>query len=116
MRFLMAFLVGGSICALSQTLVDRTRFTMAHAMVFLVVLGSVLTGLGLYEPLIRLGGAGATVPVSNFGYVLTKGIIEQMNQAGPFGLLDGVFSLAGGAIAAAILFGFLVSLVFHPKG
>lgn len=116
MSYLMAFLVGGSICALGQTLVDRTRLTMAHVMVIFVVLGAVLTGLGLYEPLIRVGGAGATVPVSNFGYVLTKGVIDQVNQAGIFGLFDGVFSLAGGAVTAAIVFGFLMSLVFHPKG
>ena len=112
----MAFLVGGSICALGQTLFDRTRLTMAHVMVIFVVLGSVLTGLGLYEPLIRVAGAGATVPVSNFGYVLTKGVIDSIDKAGLFGLFEGVFSLAGGAIAAAVLFGFAMSLVFHPKG
>ncbi len=116
MSYLMAFLVGGSICALGQTLFDRTRLTMAHVMVIFVVTGSVLTGLGLYEPLIRIGGAGATVPVSNFGYVLTQGVIDNFDQAGVFGLFEGVFSLAGGALAAAILFGFVMSLLFHPKG
>lgn len=116
MAYLMAFLVGGSICALGQTLFDRTRLTMAHVMVLWVVLGSVLTGFGLYEPLIRIGGAGATVPVSNFGYVLTKGVLLQLQQTGLFGMLTGVFEIAGGALAAAVLFGFLMSLLFHPKG
>lgn len=112
----MAFLVGGSLCALGQTLYDRTRLTMAHVMVIFVVLGALLTGFDLYEPLIRVGGAGATVPVSNFGFVLTRGVIQQVAQEGPFGLLTGVFEIAGGAIAAAILFGFLMSLLFHAKG
>lgn len=116
MEYMMAFLVGGSLCALGQTLYDRTRLTMAHVMVIFVVLGSVLTGVGLYEPLIRMGGAGATVPVSNFGFVLTQGVLAAVQTQGVFGLLTGVFELAGGAIAAAVLFGFLMSLVFQPKG
>ncbi len=116
MTYLMAFLVGGSICALGQTLYDRTRLTMAHVMVIWVVLGAVLTGLGLYEPLIRIGGAGALIPVSNFGYVLTKGVLLHLERSGPFGALSGVFELAGGGLAAAVFFGFLVSLVFRPKG
>lgn len=116
MDYLMAFLVGGSICALGQSLFDRTRLTMAHVMVLWVVLGAVLTGLGLYEPLIRIGGAGATIPVSNFGYVLTQGAILRFEQEGFFGLLSGALSLAGGALTAAILFGFIMSLIFHPKG
>lgn len=116
MEYVMAFLVGGSLCALGQTLYDRTRLTMAHVMVIFVVLGAVLTGVGLYEPLIRMGGAGATIPVSNFGYVLTQGVLIAVQQQGIFGLLTGLFEMAGGAIAAAVLFGFLVSLIFHPKG
>lgn len=116
MEYLMAFLVGGSLCALGQTLFDRTRLTMAHIMVIFVVAGAVLTGLGLYEPLIRLGGAGATIPVSNFGYVLTQGVLAGAAREGFFGILTGVFTNAGGAVAAAIFFGFLMSLIFHPKG
>ncbi len=112
----MAFLVGGSLCAIGQTVYDRTRLTMAHVMVIFVVGGAVLTGLGLYEPLIRMGGAGATVPVSNFGFVLTQGVLAAVAQDGLFGLLTGVFELTGGVIAAAILFGFMMSLLFHPKG
>lgn len=116
MEYLLAFLVGGSICALGQTLYDRTRLTMGHVMVIFVVLGAVLTACGLYEPLIRIGGAGATVPVSNFGFVLVRGAMTHFEQLGWFGLLSGVFSLAGGAVAAAVLLGVLMSLLFHPKG
>ena len=116
MDYLMAFLVGGSLCAIGQTIYDRTRLTMAHVMVLFVVAGAVLTGLGLYEPLIRMAGAGATIPVSNFGYVLTQGVLAGVERDGLFGLLTGVFANSGGAIAAAILFGFAVSLVFRPKG
>ncbi|MBO2520476.1 MAG: SpoVA/SpoVAEb family sporulation membrane protein [Clostridia bacterium] len=116
MDYLLAFLVGGSLCALGQTLYDRTRLTMGHVMVIFVVLGAVLTALGLYEPLIRIGGAGATIPVSNFGFVLTRGAIMHLEQMGLFGLLNGIFSQAGAAVAAAIILGFLMGLLFHPKG
>lgn len=112
----MAFLVGGSICALGQTLFDRTKLTMAHVMVVFVSLGSALTALGLYDPLIRIGGAGATIPVTNFGFVLTRGAIDQMERLGFFGLINGVFELAGAAITAAILMGVLTALIFRPKG
>lgn len=116
MDYLMAFLVGGSLCALGQVLYDRTRLTMGHVMVIYVVAGAALTAFGLYEPLIRIGGAGATIPVSNFGFVLTKGAIAQLEQVGLFGLLNGIFSLAGGALAAAVILGFVMALLFHPKG
>lgn len=116
MDYLLAFLVGGSLCALGQTLYDRTRLTMGHVMVIFVVAGALLTAFGLYEPLIRVGGAGATIPVSNFGFVLTRGAITQLEQTGLFGLLNGIFALAGGAVAAAVILGFLMALLFHPKG
>lgn len=116
MQFLWAFLVGGGICALGQVIVDRTKLTMAHVMVLFVVLGSVMSGLGLYEPLVQFSGAGAGVPVSNFGHVLTKGILDHIAREGPFGILSGAFELAGGVIAAAVLFGFLTGMVFRPRG
>ncbi len=116
MDYLMAFLVGGLICALGQLLYDTTKLTMAHVMVLFVVLGSVLTGVGLYDKLLTLGGAGASVPVSNFGYVLTKGILSHLQRDGWFGLLSGAFELAGAAIAAVILFGFAAAVAFKPKG
>lgn len=112
----MAFMVGGSLCALAQTLYDRTRLTMAHVMVLFVVMGSVLTGIGVYDGLIRIGGAGAMVPVSNFGFVLTKGILHHMETRGLFGTLSGVFEFAGGALAATVFFGLAAAVFFRAKG
>lgn len=114
--YLRAFLVGGIICALGQLIFDLTPLTMAHVMVLFVVLGSALTGLGVYDYLVEIGGAGATTPVSNFGYVLTKGMLQHLRTDGWFGLLSGAFEVAGAAIAAAIILGFVAALVFKPKG
>lgn len=116
MSYLWAFLVGGLICVIGQVVFDFTVFTMGHVMVFFTVAGSVLAGLGLYEPLVKFAGAGATVPVSNFGYVLTTGVVKELKAIGPFGALTGVFELAGGAVAAAIFFGFLFALLARAKG
>jgi len=115
-EYVSAFLVGGAICAVGQLIFDLTKLTMAHVMVLFVVLGSVLTGLGVYDYLVEIGGAGATTPVSNFGYVLTKGMLESLRTDGWFGLLSGAFELAGAAIVAAVLLGFLSALLFQPKG
>ena len=116
MDYLMAFLVGGAICALGQVLFDTAKLTMAHIMVLFVVAGSVLTGLGIYDNLVRIAGAGATTPVSNFGFVLTKGILTHLERDGWYGLLSGVFEFAGAAIAATMLFGFAAAVIFKPKG
>lgn len=116
MQFVWAFLVGGLLCAVGQVLIDATRLTTGHTMVVYVVAGAVLAGLGLYEPLVRIAGAGASVPVSNFGFVLTKGITEELRRQGLWGALSGAFEIAGAAIAASILFGFIISLIFHPRG
>lgn len=116
MTYLLAFLVGGGLTALGQVLVDATRLTNAHMMVLFVVGGAVLTGLGLYEPLLQLAGAGAAVPVSNFGYVITQGVLQQLRSQGLFGLFSGIFHVAGGAIGASIVFGFLAAIFFKPRG
>ncbi|HHW13698.1 MAG TPA: SpoVA/SpoVAEb family sporulation membrane protein [Firmicutes bacterium] len=116
MSYLWAFLIGGLICASGQLIFDLTVLTMGHVMVLFVVLGSVLTGLGLYEPLVKFAGAGASIPVSNFGYVLTTGVLNELKNNGIFGALSGVFELAGGAIAAAIFFGFVFGLIGRAKG
>lgn len=89
---------------------------MGHVMVILVVTGSALTAVGLYEPLVELAGAGAAIPVSNFGYVLTQGVYESLLSNGIGGVWSGVFNLAGGAIAAAIFFGFIFGIICRPKG
>lgn len=116
MQYVTAFVVGGLICVVGQLIFDLTVLTMGHVMVLFVVLGSAFTALGLYKPLVKLAGAGATVPVSNFGYVLTSGVVNELKMTGPFGALSGVFELAGGAIAAAIFFGFLFSLIGRARG
>ncbi|MGE5509530.1 MAG: SpoVA/SpoVAEb family sporulation membrane protein [Chitinophagales bacterium] len=116
MQYLLAFVIGGLICVVGQLVYDLTVLTMGHVMVLFTVAGSALTALGLYKPLVKLAGAGATVPVSNFGYVLTSGVISELKMSGPFGALSGVFEVAGGAVAAAIFFGFLFSLIGRARG
>ena len=116
MQYLLAFLVGGAICAVGQILIDATRLTAGHTMVVYVVAGAVLGGLGLYEPLVRFAGAGAAVPVSNFGFVLTRGITDRLQREGWWGLLSGVFEVAGPALAAAILCAVVAGLLFRPRG
>lgn len=116
MDYVWAFLVGGLICVVGQFVFDLTVFTMGHVMVLFTVIGSLLTGLGLYEPLVKFAGAGASIPVSNFGYVVTSGVVKGLKTVGPFGAFAGVFELAGGAVAAAIFFGFVFSLFSRAKG
>lgn len=116
MSYLLAFLVGGGLTALGQLLIDGTKLTNAHMMVVFVVSGAVLTGLGLYEPLLEVAGAGAAIPVSNFGYVVTQGVLQKLQAEGLFGLFSGIFSGAGGVIGAAILFGYGIALLFKPRG
>lgn len=114
--YLLAFVVGGIIVTIGQLIFDLTKLTMGHVMVILVVTGSALTAVGLYEPLVELAGAGAAIPVSNFGYVLTQGVYESLLSKGIGGVWSGVFNLAGGAIAAAIFFGFIFGIICRPKG
>ncbi|MGI6357294.1 MAG: stage V sporulation protein AE [Bacillota bacterium] len=112
--YLTAFLVGGAICALAQLLFDLTPLTPAHVLTLFVVLGGIASGLGLYEPLVRFAGAGATVPISSFGHQLVQGAIREAQQNGIIGVLTGVFELSSAGITAAIIFGFLVSAIFNP--
>lgn len=115
MQYILAFIVGGLICVLGQIFLDNTTYLPGHLLVLLVILGSVMTGLGLYKPLIDLAGAGATVPVSNFGYVLTKGVLDAVKQDGFMGLFKGVLTVASAGISAAVIFGFFSALIFKPR-
>ena len=115
MQYLYAFLVGGAICAVSQILIDKTKLTPARILVFYVVLGVVLGGCGVYEKLVEFAGAGATVPLTGFGYNLAKGVRRAMQEEGVIGILTGGMKAAAGGIAAAVFFGFLASLIFTPK-
>lgn len=115
-KIIFAFLVGGGICVIGQLLMDVFKLTPAHTMCALVVTGAVLGGLGLYEPLIKFAGAGATVPISSFGNSLFKGAMAEAERSGIIGVLTGIFEVTSAGISAAIIFGFLGALIFKPKG
>jgi len=115
-QFIIAFLVGGAICVIGQLLMDVFKFTPAHMTVTLVVSGAILGGLGLYEPLIKFAGAGASVPISSFGNALVKGALSEAERSGLVGVLTGIFEVTSAGISSAIIFAFLAALIFKPKG
>jgi stage V sporulation protein AE len=114
--FISAFIVGGLICVIGQLMMDLTSLTPAHVLSILVVAGAVLDGLGLYDPLIAFAGAGATVPISNFGNSLVHGALTAVNEDGLIGVLTGIFQITSAGISAAIIFGLLTAFIFKPKG
>ena len=115
MSYLWAFIIGGALCAVGQILIDLTKLTPARILVIYVVAGTVLTVLGVYEPLVKLGGAGATVPLTGFGYTLGKGVMKAVSETGILGAFTGGITAAAGGIAAAIFFGFIFSLLFRSR-
>lgn len=115
MEYLRAFLCGGVLCIIGQLLIDKTKLTPARILVAYVTLGVVLGGVGLYEPIADWGGAGATVPLTGFGYLLSKGVKQAVAEQGLLGVLTGGITAAAGGITAAVFFGFLVSLLFKSK-
>lgn len=115
LTYLNAFIVGGVICAAGQILIDKTKLTPARILVLFVTSGAILTALGVYQKLVDLGGAGATVPLTGFGYNLTKGVIKDVDQFGLLGAFTGGVKAAAAGITAAVFFGYLVSVVFTPK-
>lgn len=115
MIFINAFLVGGVICAIGQILIDRTKLTPARILVSYVVAGVILGGLGLYQPLIDFAGAGASVPLTGFGYALARGVLKAVSEKGLLGALTGGFTASSAGIAAAIFFGLLIALIAKPK-
>lgn len=115
MEYLRAFLVGGALCAIAQILIDKTSLTPARILVTYVVCGVVLGGIGVYEYLVDWGGAGATVPLTGFGYNLAKGVREAIDKDGILGILTGGLTAGAGGISAAMLFGFLAALCFDPN-
>lgn len=114
--YLKAFLVGGAICAVCQVLIDYTKLTPARILVGLVVLGVILGGFGVYQPLVEFAGGGASVPLMGFGNLIAKGTLKAVREEGLAGVLTGGFTAAAGGIAASIFFAFLVAVVFKPKG
>ncbi|MCQ2455610.1 MAG: stage V sporulation protein AE [Clostridia bacterium] len=110
--FLGAFAVGGLLCLIGQILIDYTKLTPARILVAYVVSGVLLTAIGVYEPIVRFAGAGATVPLTGFGYALAKGVQKAVDENGLIGALTGGLTATSAGIAAAIFFGYLASLVF----
>lgn len=115
MNLLPAFLVGGAICVIGQILIDKTKLMPGRILVLYVCVGCILGGLGLYQPILEFGGAGATVPLTGFGYNLAKGVMEEIDAVGAMGILTGGMKAAAGGISAAVVAGFLAALVFNPK-
>lgn len=113
--FVKAFVVGGLICVVGQVLIQTTKLTNARILVLFVTAGVVLTGMGLYKPLVDFAGAGATVPLTGFGYSLAMGAIEAVNSYGILGALAGGVTRAAAGIAAAVFFGLLNALIFKPR-
>jgi len=115
MEYIKAFVVGGLICVIAQILIDKTKLTSARILVFFVIAGCILGGLGIYSRLVDFAGAGATIPLPGFGYVLAKGVKEEVSRSGFLGVLTGGFKAMAAGLSAAVLFSFMASLVFTPK-
>ena len=114
MSFIKAFVVGGIICTIAQLLINKTKLTSGKILVYFMLAGLILQAAGVYEYLVEFGGAGATVPISGFGYLLAQGAIKGSEQ-GLFGALTGGLTSAAAGITAAIIFSFIAALIFNPR-
>ena len=115
MEYLKAFLVGGALCLIGQLLIDKTKLTPARILVGYVVAGVLLGAIGLYKPFAEFAGAGATVPLTGFGYTLANGVREAVDKSGVIGIFTGGLKATAGGITAAIVIALLVSIIFRPK-
>lgn len=115
MEYSKAFLIGGGICALVQILMEKTKLMPGRIMVLLVCTGALLGAIGVYQPFVEFAGAGASVPLLGFGNVLMKGVKEAVEKEGFMGLFSGGFKAGAVGTSAALIFGYLASLVFNPK-
>ena len=115
LMLLKAFLVGGAICLIGQILLDYTKLTMARILVLFVVAGAALGAVGLYEPLVKFAGAGATVPLAGFGYAMVEGVKKAVAEQGALGILTGPFTAAAAGTGLAVLCGLAAALIFRPK-
>lgn len=115
MDYLWCFLCGGLLCLIGQVLIDLTKLTPARILTGYVVAGVLLQALGLYQPLVDWGGAGATVPLTGFGYSLAKGVAKAVGEKGLLGVITGGLTATAGGIAAAVVFGLLMAVLFKPK-
>ena len=114
-EYLKAFAVGGTLCLIGQLLIDLTKLTPARLLTSSVVAGVILGGIGLYKPLVEFAGAGATTPLTGFGYLISEGVRKAVDEKGLLGALTGGLSAAAGGTAAALCFGFLAALIFKSK-
>ena len=114
MNCIKAFLVGGGLCLIGQILIDYTKLTPARILTSYVVAGVVLSAIGLYGPLVEFAGAGATVPLTGFGHLLAEGVRKAVEKLGFMGIFSGGISAAGAGIGAAVVFGFIMALIFKP--
>ena len=115
MDYLWCFLCGGLLCLIGQVLIDLTKLTPARILTGYVVAGVILQALGHYQPLVDWGGAGATVPLTGFGYSLAKGVAKAVGEKGLLGVITGGLTATAGGIAAAVVFGLLMAVLFKPK-
>ena len=114
MDYVWAFVIGGAICVVGQLLIDFTKLTPARILVLFVTLGVVLGAFGLYEPLVEFAGAGATVPLTGFGYNMAKGTLEAVREQGFLGIFTGGVTAGAAGLAAAVFFGYLAALFSKP--
>ena len=114
MDYLRAFVTGGILCVIGQILIDKTKLTPARILVCFVTAGVFLTAIGVYDPIVNFGGAGATVPLTGFGYALAKGTLTGVQEHGLLGAFTGGVTGTAGGIAAAVFFGYLIALIFKP--
>lgn len=112
---LKAFLAGGIICLIGQILIDKTKLTPGRILTIFVVAGIALTAIGVYEPLVKWAGAGATVPLTGFGYTLAMGVKNAIKEDGVIGIITGGVTAAAGGVTAAVVFGYIAALVSKPQ-
>lgn len=113
--YVNAFIVGGVICAAGQVLIDKTKLTAARILVLFVALGTILTSIGVYQKIVDVGGAGATIPLTGFGYSLARGVFRDVDQYGILGAFTGGVKATAAGITAAVFFGYIMSVVSRPK-
>ncbi len=115
MDYINAFIVGGIICSIGQIMIDKFYLSTPKVLVTFVVAGNILGFLGLYEPLAKFGGQGATLPLPGFGYALSKGVIEEIPKSGVLGIFSGGLIATALGIGSVLIFSFIASLIFNPK-
>lgn len=113
--YMWAFIIGGLFCVIAQILIDKTKLTPARILVTFVIAGVVLGAIGLYKPLVDLAGAGATTPLTGFGYLISKGVKKAVDEKGLLGALTGGLTAAAGGTTAALVFGYIAALLFSGK-